>query len=213
MTQQLRTSHRKHRKAIWGLAAVLAVAIAAVVIPIASGADDKTYTISVSPSSVCSSATDGGVSMVLTLKNTGSPQSFKSAEVYFPPNTVFQVTAPATLRSNTTSTSSGGTKDIVAFELLNVTPGSSVQVTVKFKANAQVNAQVTAVVKQSNRFNDSGGSANLFVLDPAQGTFPTMRVSSVPQRGRQGVPRPNADTVYTTGTAHSTTATCPRRGR
>jgi len=199
MTQHLRNSHRKHRKAIWGLAAVLAVAIAAVVIPIASGTGPKTYTIAVSPSNVCSSATDGGASTVLTLKNTSSPQSFGSAEVYFPPNTVFQVTAPATLRSNTTSTTSGGTKDIVAFELLNVTPGSSVQVTVKFKANAQLNAPVTAVVKQSNRFNDSGGSANLFVLDPAQGSFPTMKVlPCVTVSGRVYHDR-NRDFVFTTG--------------
>ena len=92
MTRHLRNSHRNHRKTTWGLVAVLVVAIAAVVIPIASGAGDKSYTITVSPSSVCSSPTDGGASTVLTLKNTSSPQSFGSAEVYFPPNTVFEVT-------------------------------------------------------------------------------------------------------------------------
>ena len=45
MTQHVRTSYRKHRRATWGLAIALVLAIAAVVIPIASGAPDKTYTI------------------------------------------------------------------------------------------------------------------------------------------------------------------------
>ncbi len=201
MTQRLRNSHRNHRKATWGLAAALIVAITAVVIPIASGAGEKYYTLSVSPSSVCSSPTNGGASTVLALKNTSTPQSFGSAEVYFPPNTVFQVTSPATLRSNTTSPSSGGTKDIIAFGGLNVRPGSSVQVTVKFKANAQFSAQVNAVVKQSNQFNDNTGDANLFALDPAQGTFPTMRVvlPCVTVAGRVYHDR-NVDFAYTTGT-------------
>ena len=103
MTRHLRNSHRKYRKATWGLAAVLAVAIAAVVIPIATGAGEKTYTISVSPSSVCSSATDGGATTVLTLKNTSSPQSFGSGEVYFPPNTVFHVASSSDPRWNTSA--------------------------------------------------------------------------------------------------------------
>ena len=45
MTEHVRTNYRNHRKATWGLAIALVVAIAAVVIPIASGASDKTYTM------------------------------------------------------------------------------------------------------------------------------------------------------------------------
>ena len=89
MTQQVRTSYRRHRRAAWGLAIALAVAVAVVVIPLANAAD-KTFTVTVAPTPICTSATDGGASTVLTLKNTGSPQTMGSAEVYFPPNTVFQ---------------------------------------------------------------------------------------------------------------------------
>jgi hypothetical protein len=42
MTQQVRTGYRKHRKAAWGLALLVVAAIAAVTIPLASGAPTKT---------------------------------------------------------------------------------------------------------------------------------------------------------------------------
>lgn len=42
MTQQVRTGYRKHRKAAWGIALLFAVAVAAVTIPLASGAPSKT---------------------------------------------------------------------------------------------------------------------------------------------------------------------------
>ena len=45
MTEHVRSNYRNHRKATWGFAIALMVAIAAVVIPIASGASDKTYTM------------------------------------------------------------------------------------------------------------------------------------------------------------------------
>ena len=45
MTEHVRKNYRNHRKATWGFAIALMVAIAAVVIPIASGAADKTYTV------------------------------------------------------------------------------------------------------------------------------------------------------------------------
>ena len=199
MTQEVRQSYRNHRKATWGVALALVALIAAVVIPLASGASDKTYTLSFLPSTVCSSATDGGASTVLTLKNTAKSASLGSAEVYFPPNTVYSVTSPASKRLNTTSTTSGGTKDIIAFSNLNLSTGSSVQVTVTFKANALFSAPVTAVVKQSNQFNDTQGGANLFDLDPAQGSFPTLRVvNCVTVSGRVYQDR-NLDNVYTTG--------------
>ena len=43
MTKHVRSSYRNHRRATWGLATALVLAIAAVAIPIASGAPDKTY--------------------------------------------------------------------------------------------------------------------------------------------------------------------------
>ena len=45
MTEHVRRNYRNHRKATWGFAIALMVAIAAVVIPIASGAADKNYTM------------------------------------------------------------------------------------------------------------------------------------------------------------------------
>ena len=42
MTQQVRTGYRNHRKAAWGIALLFAAAVAAITIPLASGAPTKT---------------------------------------------------------------------------------------------------------------------------------------------------------------------------
>ncbi len=52
----------------------LVVAIAAIVIPLANAAE-KTYTLTVNPTTMCASTADGGASTVVTLRNTGSPQT------------------------------------------------------------------------------------------------------------------------------------------
>jgi hypothetical protein len=169
MTNHVRTSYRHHRKTTWALATVLVVAVAAVVIPLANAAE-KTFTLTAAPTSMCASATNGGASTVLTLKNTGSPQTMGSAEIYFPPNTVYQ---PSSVLVSTTTTTSGGPKDIIRFNNLGLAPGQSKLFTVSFKANVPVSTPITAVVKQANNFNDSGGGANLFTV---QGAFPTLRV-------------------------------------
>ena len=80
MTQQVRKSYRNHRKRAWALALMAVVAVAAVVIPIASGAPDKTYSLSIAPSTVCSSIAEGGASALLTLKNTAKTVTLGSAE-------------------------------------------------------------------------------------------------------------------------------------
>ena len=53
MTKQVRTVYRSHRRAAWVVALALVGTVAAVVIPIASGAGDKTYsrsaTLAISP--------------------------------------------------------------------------------------------------------------------------------------------------------------------
>ena len=80
---------------------------------------------------------------------------------------------------------------------MGLAPGQQKLVTVSFKANVNFSASITAVVKQSNNFNDSGGSANLFTL---QGSFPTLRVvNCVTVSGRVYQDR-NLDNTYTTGT-------------
>lgn len=197
MTKQVRNSYRHHRKATLGVAAVLVVAIAAVVIPLANAAE-KTYTMSVNPTSLCANA-NGGASTVVTLRNTGSPQTAGSAEVYFPADSVQSVPPSSgwVLRANSASSASNGTKDIVARDNLNMAPGQERTVAVTFKSTANFSAAVTAAVKQANRFNDSSGTANLFTV---QSAFPTLRVvQCVTVAGRVYQDR-NLDNTYTTGT-------------
>ena len=195
MTHQVRNSYRHHRKATWGLVTVLVVAIAAVVIPLANAAE-KTYTLTVNPTTLCANAS-GGASTVVTLRNTGSPQTAGSAEVYFPAGSVQSV-----------SGGGGSCARVDEFILERGEghrlaqqpehgPGQTRNVTVTFKSSANFSTAVTAVLKQSNQFNDSSGTANLFTV---QGAFPTLRVvQCVTVSGRVYQDR-NLDNTYTTGT-------------
>ena len=195
MTHHVRNSYRHHRKATLGVATVLVVATAAVVIPLANAAE-KTYTMSVNPTSMCAPATDGGASTVVTLRNTGSPQTAGSAEIYFPAGSVHAVDLPWQARTGT-SPSSGGTKDIVYLNNMNMAPNQTRTITVRFKRTANFSTTITAALKQANQFNDSGGGANLFSV---QGGFPTLRVvQCVTVSGRVYQDR-NLDNTYTTGT-------------
>jgi hypothetical protein len=75
-------------------------------------------------------------------------------------------------------------------------PGQERTVTVTFKSSANFSTAVTAVLKQANNFNDSGGGANLFTV---QGGFPTLRVvQCVTVSGRVFQDR-NLDFGYVTG--------------
>ena len=208
MTHHVRAGYRHHRKATLGVATVLVVAIAAIVIPLANAAE-KTYTLTVNPSTLCANAS-GGASTVVTLRNTGSPQTAGSAEVYFPAGSVDSVPPSSgwALRANSTSSASNGTKDIVARNDLNMAPGQSRTVSVTFKSSANFSTAVTAALKQSNQFNDSSGTANQFTV---QGGFPTLRVvQCVTVSGRVYQDR-NLDFGYVTGTAPSTNTTSRRR--
>ncbi len=188
---RVRNGYRNHRKVTWALALALVAAAAVLVIPIASGGSGKTFTLAATPAATCASP----ASTQVTIKNTGSPQALGSAEIYFPPNTVALVTS-GVLRTNTTSASSGGTKDILGLDNLNLAPGASRAITVTFKAGVTFSAAITAVAKQANQFNDAGGSANLFAL---QGSFPTLKiVTCVTVSGRVYQDR-NLDNAYTTG--------------
>jgi hypothetical protein len=194
MTEQVRTTYRSHRRTTWVLMIAFAAVLAAVAIPFASGQSGKTFTLSVSPSATCASP----ASAVVTVKNTTSPQTLGSIEIYFPPNTVASVPAPANaeLRSNTTSSAQSQNKDIVAINDFNVASGASKQVTVNFKAGVSFNTTITAVAKQSNRFSDSSGSANIFDIS---GGFPTLKiVTCVTVSGRVYQDR-NLDNTFTTG--------------
>jgi hypothetical protein len=198
MTRHVRKGYRNHRKAAWAVALVAGAAIAAIVIPLALAAgtaSSKYYTFTLTPSTVCSSVTN---SSLITLRNTAGTQTLGSAEVYFPAGTVFSVTAPASLRQASDATSNG-TKDIVSFQNLNLAVGKSVTATVNFVANASVNAQIPAVVKQANNFNDTQGGANLFALDPSQGAFPTLRVVPCVTVGGRVYEDRNFDNTYNVG--------------
>lgn len=190
MTQHVRTGYRRHRRATWALVLGLAAVVAAVVIPLAQAAD-KTYTLTATPSATCASP----ASTVVTIKNTGSPQSLGSAEIYFPPNTVATVSS-GVLKANTTSSAQSQNKDILALDNLNLAPNASRAVTVTFKPGVTFTATITAVAKQANQFNDSSGGANVFTL---QGSFPTLKiVTCVTVSGRVYQDR-NLDNTYTTG--------------
>jgi hypothetical protein len=152
------------------------------------------YTLTLSPTTVtCTSPATTKV----TIKNTGSPQTLGSAEIYFPPNTVASVsTGQQTLRVNKTSTTSNGPKDILALDNIGLAPGASKAIDVTFNAGVSFSAKIDAVAKQSNRFNDSGGGANLFTVEDG---FPTLKiVQCVTVSGRVYQDR-NLDNGYVTG--------------
>jgi hypothetical protein len=177
MTKHVRTSYRRHRWTTLGVATALVLVAAAIAIPIASGAADKTYTLSVSPSAVCSSATDGAASTLVTIGNTAKSASLGSAEIYFPAGSVstnasFKPAFEPARPGSTIVLRAGATRDVVAVSDLNLSKNNSLGIRVKFKANATFGlTDITSVVKQSNNFNDTSGTANLFE-DPA--TWPKL---------------------------------------
>ena len=99
MTEQVRRNYRNHRKATWGFVIALMIAIAAVVIPIASGAADKTYTMlfpstgpsrrrrPVSGSTTSQTLCSGSAYTVkVAITNTAKSSQLGSADVTFPAN-------------------------------------------------------------------------------------------------------------------------------
>lgn len=192
MTEHVRTSYQRHRKATWALVLGLAALVAAVVIPLAMAAE-KSYTMAVS-SPVC---TGPAPTTVVTLNNTSTSQTLGSAEIYFPPNTVASSSPGSVSPLPTSTTSPPGNWDIVQLNNLDIARRSSRNITVTFKPNVTFSAVIQAAVKQSNQFNDTQGTANLFSLE---GSFPMLRVvNCVTVSGRVYQDR-NLDNTYTTGT-------------
>jgi hypothetical protein len=190
MTKQVRTAYRSHRRTAWVVALGLAVAVAAVVVPMALAAD-KTYTLKATPAATCASPAQTTV----TIKNTGSPQTLGSAEIYFPSNTVDSASS-GTLLKDSTSSAQPQKRDIIRLDNLNLTPTKSKDVVVTFKSGVTFDTTITAVVKQSNRFNDSSGSANLFRLE---GSFPTLKIVTCVTVSGSVYHDRNLDNVFTTG--------------
>jgi hypothetical protein len=71
MTQQVRTSYRKHRKAAWGLALLVVAAIATVTIPLASGAPSKTLRFTTQPATPLESSTSQSTSVSVAVFSGG----------------------------------------------------------------------------------------------------------------------------------------------
>jgi hypothetical protein len=163
MTQHLRTSYRRHRKGTWGVALGAVALLAAVVIPLASGGSGKTYSLGVNPLTVCA-----GGSTTVTLTNTARTQTLGSAEIYFPPNSVSSASRGNTpLQVRTGAGLYPGSWDIIGpVNNLGLAFGQPLNINVTLKSTA-TGGQVRAVVKQSNQFNDSAGTANLFDIPPS----------------------------------------------
>ena len=191
MTKHVRTSYRRHRRATWGLATALVLLIAAVAIPIASGAADKTFTLTLS-SPVCN-----GGSITVTIANTAKTQTLGSIEVYFPEGTVASTSLGVEMPDST--------RDPIRIDNINLAKGNSTSFTVTLNAGTG-GGSVTAVGKQSNTFNDTQGGANLFE-SPSPQSFTTVTCGTV--SGRVYHDR-NADSVFTTGTGAFDDADVPK---
>jgi hypothetical protein len=167
MTEQVRTTYRSHRKATWAMVLGLAVLVTAVVIPFASGAADKTFTLSIAPA--CT-----GASTTVTLRNTAQSQTLGSIQIYFPAGSIGTPPPSGWTRTpNATSQFFTGTRDILSRDNLNLAKGATTTVVVPLTANAP-SGEVSAVGKQANKFNDSGGGANLFERNPSQTSWPRL---------------------------------------
>jgi hypothetical protein len=167
----------------------LVALVAAVVIPIATGAPDKTYTslfpaaspVTPAPGtsgntqvlqSLCAGSSYTSVKLQLT--NTAKTVSLGSADITFPANVTLSGTPTRTGGASGATISRIGR--VVSLRQLSLPKNGVVTVSVALSASATAGAaqDVRSVVKQSNDFNDTGGDANRF-SDP---TFPQIRVVS-----------------------------------
>jgi len=71
MTQQVRTGYRNHRKAAWGLALLVVAAIAAVSIPLASGAPTQTLKFVTQPAGLLESSTGQSTTLAVAVFSNG----------------------------------------------------------------------------------------------------------------------------------------------
>ena len=188
MTEHVRKNYRNHRKATWGFAIALMVAIAVVVIPIASGAG-KTYTMlfpstgAVTPAPPLSGNTTSqtlcsgsNYTVKLAITNTTNNQQLGSADVTFPANvTLSSAALPA---GSPTAWKISRSGNVVSLRQLSLPKNGVVTITAALgTGGTATSAQaITARVKQSNDFSDSGSNPNANGFDnPA---FPTIRVQA-----------------------------------
>ena len=150
-------------------------------------------------------------STVVTLRNTGSPQTAGSAEVYFPAGSVEsslggEVGSCARARRAPPRT---GRRTSSARDSLNMAPGQIEDASPSRSRQRRTSRRRSPPrSKTMNQFNDSSGTANLFT---AQGGFPTLRVVQCVQ-SRAACSRIATSTSRTSsrGTRPSMTKTSPR---
>ncbi len=204
MTEHVRKNYRNHRKATWGFAIALMVAIAAVVIPIASGAG-KTYTMlfpstgAVTPAPPVSGNTTSqtlcsgsNYTVKVAITNTANTQQLGSADVTFPANvTLSSAASPA---GSPTAWQISRSGNVVSLRQLSLPKNGVVTITAALgTGGAATSAQaITARVKQSNDFSDSGSNPNANGFDNP--TFPTIQRSGLHRdHHRPRVPRPRPE--------------------
>jgi hypothetical protein len=185
MTEHVRTTYRGHRKTTWALAIALAVLVAAVVIPLASGASDKTYEMTYPAGAVSPAPPAGGSSsqtlctntaytLKIQIKNTAKTVSLGSANITYPSNVSVTSASFVSPSPGWQMLSYQAGSNLVRIRNLSLAKNAIVTVQVALTTGSSpTNGSppgVSAVVKQSNNFNDTGGSANTFE-NPA---FPTL---------------------------------------
>jgi hypothetical protein len=193
MTKQIGQAYRRNKRGSLLLVAAV-VALAVIAIPIASGAADKNYTLgfaaatSASPSPPLTRADlctgTSGQQVTLYLTNTAKTVSLGSAKITLPSYatgaSAFKNTTdtPVTGPTNFTFVAATATSAPVVFaQNLGLAKWGYLKLVVDVNPTTPSPAggdSVTAVVKQSNMFNDAGGDANLFT-NPA---FPTLNAKN-----------------------------------
>jgi len=167
MTQQVRRGYRSHRKATWAVVALVTVAVAAAVTPLATGAAPKYYTLDAEPASVCYPGEEQ--QFTLSLTNESQNNTLGSAEVTAPslitltPNSLAGAPAGSSIVGNV----------IKLRNLALTTKGSAVTFTVSATIAAPGSSSWSPVAKQSNDFADTPGPGNLLTL---QGGEPPLEV-------------------------------------
>lgn len=179
MTQRVRTGYRKHRTTTW-LAAFVALLVALVAVPFATGANSKFYTLTVSPTSACSVPTDQTFTLKLTNQtrnqNLGSANITAPSYIHLDDNQVPGVTG-TTYTSATVNVADGfdSTGNTIRLRGLTLpTTGSTATITVTATVDTGTGGAWNSIVKQSNTFSDSG-PGNLFTLS---GSAPTTTISA-----------------------------------
>ena len=202
MTDHVRTSYRRHRWTLWGLMVAIAVAAAAVMIPMASGARPTTYSFT-GNASACAGTTSVTFPVVLT-NTTNSSQNLGSANLYAPTNlTVTDASilsggggSASILEPIGTATLNGETRSLIHVSGLQLPGGQMPEAAVTIEVVANVSNPATqtkswdSIAKQANDFNPGDTDlSNSLTLTPA-GSNPTFTVAACELRFVTQPPNP-----------------------